>query len=159
MVLKSGIFLVEHIYWRSNTWAGSLIWIQSIAFIAITKVGSAVAHTDLLTVMGSKCTHICSYKEHLQKRNFSHSKGKKQSLIIYAHKSISCTVCWISSSKRQCGGTVTESYRHLLHHSIARRKRSWLTLEQLRWNNTTPEVAKSQDGLKRLQQREILSIL
>lgn len=97
MVSKNWLFfLVEHICWRSNTWAGPLIWIESVALIAIAKVGSTVTHTDLLAVVGPQCAHICSYKGHLQKRHFSHPKGKKQSLIIYVYRSTSCIVCWIS---------------------------------------------------------------
>lgn len=39
--------------------------------------------------MGPKRTRIRSYKGHLQKKHFSHPKGKKRSLIIHSYKSTS----------------------------------------------------------------------
>lgn len=93
----------QYFYQRSDTWASSLIWIQSVAFIAITEVGSIVTHADLLTVMGPKCTCICSYRGHFQKKHFSHLREKKHSLTFYAYESVSRLVLFAGLVVRNLG--------------------------------------------------------
>lgn len=62
-----GFSLVELIFQRSNTWAGSLVWIEGVSFIAVTEVGCPVTHTELLAAVGPQGTHIHIYKGHWQR--------------------------------------------------------------------------------------------